>query len=535
MKADLRSMLPHAAIGLLALAFAATCVAFVWQPRLASFADDSVSYLVMARVFSPWQSVSLPVAEAFAREAFYPPLFPMLLALTGVSHDFAAAQALTALLLAASLPVLYALGVRWLGGKWTAAAAVTVTALLPSLWIHVRGVLSEPLFGLLLLATLFALEPGGGGRRKLLMLALLMSALALTRTVGLVIVGAYAIWTLTRRAEPLAARIRALVPALSAVAAYAAWVLLRPGETSDDYARILVERANALLDAADPWGALAASLSRQANSLSEAWAGAVLLFWVEGQPLRPVLAGLAGILALAGMLLRVMAGKPDAWMVAAYLATFLVWPFYDQMTRFLFPVLPVLVLYAFWALAAALRAAGRPATAAHALLALMLLSLAVPGLAFIRERAKTGGRYAEMTDWYRRADLDEARARAEVHLDLLADMDAIKAITRPGDRVMWVTPSYIALLADRRGVPAPPNHLDGEAYRQAVLESRADYVFLSEYHPRDTISGTAWSVGMAALLAERPRIVHMRMSPRSKRLTSILLKMERPGVDEARR
>src|SRR3972149_3285097 len=95
---------------------------------------------------------------------------------------------------------------------------------------------------------------------------------------------------------------------------------------------------------------------------------------------------------------------------AACLVTFLLWPFPDQMTRFLFPVLPVLVLYAFWALAAVLRAVGRAPALGHALLALVALSLSVPALAFIQQRGIAGGRYAEMTDWYRRPDLDDARA-----------------------------------------------------------------------------------------------------------------------------
>lgn len=129
---------PDVAVMLLTVAFAAACATFVWQPSLASFADDSVSYLVMAQVFSPWQPAAQPVAEAFVREAFYPPLFPMVLALAGAAHDMAFAHAITALLLAGCLPALYLLGKRWLDNKWAAAVVVAVTTLLPSLWIDPR-------------------------------------------------------------------------------------------------------------------------------------------------------------------------------------------------------------------------------------------------------------------------------------------------------------------------------------------------------------------------------------------------------------
>jgi hypothetical protein len=502
--------MPSALAGLLTAAFAFVCSAFVWQPTLASFADDSVSYLVMAQVFSPWQAASPPVAEAFAREAFYPPLYPLMLALTGVAHDFARAQVATALLLAACLPCVYLLGTRWLGERWAAVGAAAVTALLPSLWIHVKGTLSEPLFALILLATLLLLE-----RKQAWPLALAMAALVLTRTVGVMVIAGYAACVLAGGERP---RGRALLPVLAAAAAYALWVLLRPAQTADVNMGIALEHLRTLSAEG-----LAALLARQANSIAEAWTGALLLFWVEGRPLRVVLAGAAGAAALTGMALRLAARKPDAWMSAAYLATFLVWPFQDQMTRFLFPALPVLVLYAFWAAGVGLRRLGRPGAPAHALLAMLIASLALPGLAFIHQRAQAEGPYAEMTDWYRRPDLDEARRRAAVHLNLLADMEAIRALTMPEDRVMWVVPSYIALLAHRHGVAAPPAELAPAAYRVAVDEAAPDYVFLSVYHPRDTIRDNAWQAGTRAL-SGYGEVVHARTRPDGS-ASSVLIRL----------
>ena len=142
----MRRLLPDLALAALVAAFAFACARFVWQPTLATFADDSVSYLVMAQVFSPYQAASPAVIEAFPREAFYPPLFPLLLALAGAAHDIAWAHVATALMLAAALPFVYLLGVRWLGGRGAALAAVACIALAPSLWINSKGILSETLF-----------------------------------------------------------------------------------------------------------------------------------------------------------------------------------------------------------------------------------------------------------------------------------------------------------------------------------------------------------------------------------------------------
>ncbi|MEW6689367.1 MAG: hypothetical protein AB1452_09800, partial [Pseudomonadota bacterium] len=342
---------------------------------------------------------------------------------------------------------------------------------------------------------------------------------------ALPLIAAYALWVTLQREQPAGARGRALVPPLAAAAAYAAWVLLRPAETADSYSRILGEHAQALHASGDFLAVAGASVLRQMNAVAEGWIGSVLIYWVEGRPVRTVLAAAIGGLALAGMALRLRAGKPDAWIAAAYLGMYLAWPFYDQMERFLFPLLPVLVLYAFAAAGKALAAAGREAALGYALLAALLLSLALPALAFIYQRARAPQEFAAVTDWYRTPDLAAARARAQVQLDLLADMDVIRTTTRAEDRVMWVAPSYLALLAGRRGVAAPSAHLAPEAYRQAVRASGADYVFLSKFHPRDTLSDEAWRVGVGAL-ADRLAVVHARARPDGV-VTAVLLQAPR--------
>lgn len=493
--------LPAIVAGLISAAFAAACTAFAWQPRLASFADDSVSYLVMAQVFSPYFPAGEFVAEAFGREAFYPPLFPLLLALAGASHDIALAHAVTALLLAACLPLLYALGLRWLDTPWAATGAVAATALLPSLWINAKGILSEPLFLLLLLATLRALDADGKGRARMFGLTLLMIALVLTRAVGLVVVAAHAVWALARRNERLPLRLRETLPALGAAAAYGLWLFLRPAATPDEYLRIAVESAGPYLDSASGLAALGARFATRADTMGQAWVAALMLFWVEGRPVPALLAGAIAVAALAGMALRFRDGKADAWMTAAYLGTFLLWPFPGQMTRFLFPAVPILLLYAFHALSEAMRMARRPAFIGVSVLVVTIVSLTAPALGFMQGRARAGaeGGYGEMTEWYRTPDLDQARARAEIHLGLLADMDAIRHRTGPQDRIMWVAPAYVALLAGRHGHPAPPAKLSAAEYRREVLAARADYVFLSVYHPRETTSDAAWKTGTAAL------------------------------------
>ncbi|HEY6967235.1 MAG TPA: hypothetical protein VI229_07185 [Burkholderiales bacterium] len=514
-----------AAAAALAAAFGLALALFAWQPTLATFADDSVSYLVMAQVFSPFQPASPAVAAAFAREAFYPPLFPLLLALAGAAHDLAWAHALVALLLAAALPLAYRLGVRWLESRGAALAALACIALAPSLWINARGILSETLFCLLLVSTFLVLEQEKNASWKL---GVLMAAMALTRTAALPMIVTYGLWAAVKgdgARGDLRARLRAAAPALAALAAYGLWVLVQPSQTEGDYAGILRDKGQGLFGGPAGFGtALAASLLRQANAIAEGWAGSLLVYWIEGRPLRFALASAVGLLAVAGVALRMRRGKADGWMAAAYLATLLAWPFYEQMERFLFPLLPVLLLYAFLAAGAALRAAsGKPALA-HTVLAALLLTLVLPAMAFFYQRAHAEGRVVEINDWYRTPDPVRARLRAEVHLRLMDDMNAIRELTPPEARVMWVAPAYVALLAGRRGLAAPDPRLAPEAYRDAVRASGADYVFLSRYHPRDTLRDTAWQAGVRAL-SDGAKAVHTSTQDNGSIVSSVLLKV----------
>jgi hypothetical protein len=311
-----------------------------------------------------------------------------------------------------------------------------------------------------------------------------------------------------------------MLPPAAALGAYALWLVLRPSGAAD----LNVGFASAFLQHFEP-GRLLAGEARQAASIGEAWIGSLMLYWVEGRPLRVLLAALAGGLALAGLGLRLRAGKADAWIMGAYLVTFLLWPFNDQMLRFIFPALPVLVLYAFHASAALARAAGRARALGYALAAVLLASLAAPALAFIYQRAHAAGPYTAIVDWYRTPDLAQARARAGVHLALLEDMEEVGRRTRQTDRVAWVAPSYVALLAGRFGVQAPDARLTPEAYRAAAAASKADYLLLTAYHPRDTLSDESWRAGLRALQGYFP-VVYAGARPGSTEVSSLLFKLK---------
>lgn len=107
-------------------------------------------------------------------------------------------------------------------------------------------------------------------------------------------------------------------------------------------------------------------LARNVAAVASAWMNALLIFWREPIELRFVIASLLGLLALSGTALRAKKAKLDALYVLCYLAIVVVWPFRNEMPRFLYPVLPLLILHAYFAFSSLLTRlanAGAPAWA----------------------------------------------------------------------------------------------------------------------------------------------------------------------------
>src|SRR5208337_4071826 len=75
---------------------------------------------------------------------------------------------------------------------------------------------------------------------------------------------------------------------------------------------------------------------------------------------------------------------------------------------------------------------------------------------------------------------------ATMELGVVEDMERIRAYTPESSRVMWVTPSYMALLANRRSASLDRS-ANAEALAKQVRSSRAEYIYLANVHPRDSL------------------------------------------------
>ncbi len=433
---------------------------FYWgtSDRLLSFGGDNATYLLIARDFSPY-GASSPGALGYAHQNYYPPLYPLFLAITGTSHSLVAAHVATITLLLASFLVLFA-WCRSAGLDSLASFAVTLAfAAVRGTYFTALEIESEPLYLLLTLVALFAARraPGRDDFAWPVVAALAVGAATLTRSAGLALLAAYGVHLLIRRPKRF--------PILALLAVVPALLWMRHGGNSD-YTRILIDRYQI--------GGIAAirdGLAIQLASLANDW---LALFAVEpSAPVALVTTGVA-VLGLAGALMRLRRGEFDALYLGAYLTLIVIWPFPGEMARFLVVALPIVLFQAAWAAGAALTRvpSTRMARWLGLALAMALISVLVPQIALTTARFH-GGASPELADLRRSALwFDADRVTAEKMLRFAARLeDALRGISQhvPAEACVFsVKPSLVGLFADRRSVYTPPGSLDDAAFHREI-------------------------------------------------------------------
>jgi hypothetical protein len=299
----------HAGFLVLMLIAAPAMVHFASSDVVSSVGDDSVSYVMLARHFlDPGNAIYL---DWVGYQTHFPPLFPLLLALTGGAGSFAIAHALVAVLGLLALVLVYRYAAGQLASDAGGLAVAVFFLVMPTAWVSVHPILSEPLFLLTTLAALHYYEsrlmgtPGSPGRW--LVFGLLLASACLTRSAGFLLVAAFGVHALVRMARgDRKAAWRFLLPALPLGIAWFAWVALRPTAGGPDYSSAF---ATVLRDmAADP-------LEFAQRCAEVMFGGWVRSFSADSNvhAATKAVCAVVGALALAGAALRAWRNHVDGW------------------------------------------------------------------------------------------------------------------------------------------------------------------------------------------------------------------------------
>jgi len=330
---------------------------FAAHTTIGTFADDSVSYIIMGQSYSPYFSTSPVILDA-AKVENYPPVFPLFLALTGASHNYLLGHVLVVFLLLLSLVALYFFSATTLKNNKSATLKNKVTALLvvllfaasPSTWLNVMGILSENLYILLVLSALyyyeFKINDKEFSRKTAIVFGVLLGLVLLTRTIGISIIAAFVITSLIKE-KSLGTFFKSnwlitlLIPATAALL----WYFFGANRDTDLYANDVSGVITNIFTHGSFWSNLSALIEPQINGLTMSWYTAFLLHWRSEFEMRAIIVAVFAFFILAGLIARLLKNRIDAWYTLFYLTIVVVWPYSEQTGRFLYPALPLLFLY----------------------------------------------------------------------------------------------------------------------------------------------------------------------------------------------
>jgi hypothetical protein len=408
----------------------------------AGFAWDDTWYLFMAEWFSGRQE-HLPLVFEMMRLRQYPPLLPFLVSMTGdVLTDFSLAMRMNVAFLALSS----ALVLRWLAKEclpWPVALVGALVVMLnPVALGFISILLSEPLFLLLTTLALMLAVSTGGSSRRWVALGLLAGLAIATRSAGWALaIALLGQCLLDRRYHATLAYLAGLALGLLFLA------YLKAGlPDAHTYTQGFLEN---LADINGDY--LAGHLVGIYAGWVSLWGGAF---------------GAVAVLALVvpGLVMRLRDRRADAFYIVVSLAMLMAWPFPGQMGRFLWVLLPALLVSAGttmrWAGSARVRAVV-PGTVLF-----FAFALTVPnGIARITWQLLAPldqdlQQLSRMSDWSMASDRETGMMTLRVSQMLLDDIGRIATETTVRECVYSEYPALVAFHANRVSSASPWNRVE---------------------------------------------------------------------------
>jgi hypothetical protein len=169
-------------------------------------------------------------------------------------------------------------------------------------------------------------------------------------------------------------------------------------------------------------------------------------------------------LALVGAAQRAARKAPDFLYAALYLLIVLVWPYPAHNTRFLYPLIPIALVYAFMGLSLVLSAAGKPLRQyAPAALLLAVLAMIYPNVLFVTNRflepvpEHIPEDYRHTRHWLRGNDIERIHREADQKAAVIRTAQADQATLRRTQCVYAGHPVFTMLYSDRISIIFPRN------------------------------------------------------------------------------
>lgn len=500
------------AIFLIFTVYSYALISFVWIDGLASFASDSANYMLMALYLSPWQETTDVVKEIWPYQ-FFPPFYSVILGLTGAAHNFIAAHIITTLFLLASLPLIYFFARNCINNHWQAVGITILFSISPSTWLNSMGILSENLYIFLSFIIILMFQKIRFFNYKTsLLFGLILSALILTRSIGITMFAAFLLIGLIYwKNKEIEARIF-FIPIITVILINLLAKILSKSVLPKSY----IHEFHYL------------DITGQPDVLYKTWFSSWQYYWVDDLFIPQLFVLMLGFLACIGLIIRLRLLKIDAYYLLFYFAILLVWPHPGQALRFIYPVHALLTIYAFYSVYFISKNYS-PDNINRATTLLLLISLitVTPTLAYLWNRYHAGLPYGyqHIYEFYRFPDLNLAKNSASTQSIMFNDMKSINSSTELNDTILYFTPEYIALLANRHSKKIEIDISEDNKYSINNLND-ANYIYLSKLHPRKTREGIN-GLGMHPYIKDDTIPIWASLSSEKNETVSLFLKVKK--------
>lgn len=464
---------------------------------------DHPVYLLMADYFSPMSGRLPALAETVMQSSQFPPLYPMLLGLLGgTTAHVAVAHAITTTFLIAALALLYLWGSVVLGSRTQGLWLAVAFAFMPGTLLQSLGIMSEGPYLTFTLWVLWLADRAPLTQRSCVWLAVLIGAAWVTRTAGVALVAAFGAYLLAQRVDrPWRFVAISLVP-------MALWQTVKFGLGYGGGYWWFLE---AQLESQSIPSFLAHQLVVQGKALAQGWVAAFHHF---PSPAVSTFAALAGLLGILGCVKRVWQRRLDGYYVACYLGLVLLWPFPLEAARFVFVVVPIVLVQGLWFIGSVRPDRSTAVRLRNRYVALAgLVLLVLPGWLVVGSRlmlASAGERnHLRQAVWYTADSIESARTAIAVQETVIRSWRKLASVVPENECVYHVEAPMLMMYVDRVSYPPPLARSQIEfdrlatACRHFLLGAYVRPPFPVPYYPRQYLSERA-TVRMVARLKDRP-------------------------------
>jgi len=501
---------------------------FTLSDEFTGIYDDSGLYLIAAHIYGNLPDAPEAYIDIYTTYRHLPPGFPLVLAMSGAYSDIYYAHALVLIEFLLFLFFLYKFYCQKLGDIRLAIVLLLAFISLPSVWIELLKVMSEGQYMLVSYAALYFYS--GIGRRSTsgashVMLGLLLALLVLTRMIGVALFLSYIVVYISQRRPGFGyTGLVYMLPAF--LVPILIWLYV-----SSDYSGGYSKSYDWLFLSDGILEGVLGIVSRNMDAFIYAWKK---IFFINISD-----AGNYRVYLLYGILMVSVAGfvksrrEVHAVYVLVYLSILTVWPYPSEMDRFIYPIVPLIIMYALIGLKLVTKVVGLDVIGINqfgiqVIAALVMISLSFPSSAFIYKRYELGKEFygynvSHMPILYVEKDAGLAFSSALIAKRYIDSIRRLPGYIKKDDFVLSLKPevvTYISQIKAKR-LPEITNIKDADIFVNNVLASGASHIIITGI----AFHSDPLGMGLLSVISPHANIVFEKKSDITGKTTLVLLEI----------